>query len=369
MRTAIRSSNAGFGTFDYQRSRIHRRQPGNRQTEKKKAAPIRKHNGFLTQKIRPIAPGYLHLEPGEEVATNVTTKENFDYLYRSALRYTQLMGVELPFRKRKGSNPRINIIDLYNTMDNILSEHLNLDIVGGKLHFCLYRFHQWPDLKLFWIPIEFTERLPRQLKKITLEFIQRLVRHHGIQDITETSSYEMGVEYLADYKLYNEEAPPLEVKECKSLAKSYKNGKIHRALERMNKEKFCADLEKEMRKYHTEKKNERKLLKLIGEGMTLITPDSPCLMRYCYDWAYEESPDFEPAGLDEQVMLAYSTDDRLCEEMVSYFNSNCQESYALTPVTRRYLTPETEKRFNMDDYPEKLAEWLDRFINHVSNNF
>ena len=125
---------------------------------------------------------------------------------------------------------------------------------------------------------------------------------------------------------------------------------------------FCADFEKRMEECHTETKNEQKLMELMKEGLA-------CIMQYYYDWAYEESPDFQPAGLEGVVMLTYSVNDSLCKEMVAYFNSDCQESYAITPVTTLYMTPETDKLLCMEDYPEKLADWLDRFIEHVSNNF
>ena len=279
------------------------------------------------------------------------------------------MDIELPFRKKKGSNPRINIINLYKEMSNLLPEHINLEIKDEKLHFCLYRFHDWPDDTPYWIPLEFTRKLPHMLKQVTLEFIQRFVRYHGLQDITETYYYEMAIQYLEDYGNYDEEATIQEIKRNASLAQSYEKGKIHRVLERMDGKDFCKDLEASMRKYHTEKENEQKLLELIGEGMTLITPDSPHLMEYYYDWNAEESPDFLPIGLETQVMLAYSKNDALCEEMKAYFNSDCRESYTITPVTSLYLTPETDRLFSMDNYPEKMNDWLERFSKHVSNNF
>lgn len=105
MQTALRISNPGTGPFDYQRNRIHRHQPGDKPQQEKKIAPGRKCNGFLTGKIQPFAPGYCIDACRTEEPVNVTTKENFDYLYHSALRYTELMNVELPFRKGKGVIP------------------------------------------------------------------------------------------------------------------------------------------------------------------------------------------------------------------------------------------------------------------------
>lgn len=370
MQTALRISKTSIGTFDYQRSRIHRYQPRNQPQEEKKAPAKRKYNHFLTKKIQPFAPDYcIEAEDGTSQTVNLTSKENFDYLYKSALRYTQLMNVELPFRKKKGGCPRMNIINLYRMMDNLLPEHINLETTDGRLHFCLYRFHDWPDMTLFWIPLDFTKKLPRPLKQITLEFIQRFVRHHGLQDITETGYYEMAIDYLEDYDRYNERASSSEVRQNVNLAYSYEKGEIHRMLERMKRKRFCSDLKRAILKCHPLEKNEQALLELIKEGLTLIAPGSPCIMGYCYDWAHEESPNFWPIGLETQVMLGYSENDALCAEMESYFNSDCQESYAITPVTSLYLTPETDKLFSMDDYPERLGNWLNRFLKHASNNF
>ena len=127
MQTAIRITNGEFGRPYYQRSRMHRCQPGNKQQEKKKAAARRGYNDFLTGRILPIAPDY-YMEFDEEKKINLTTKENFDYLYRSALKYAGLAGVELPFHKSKAA-PRINISNLFKAMDDIFPENINLEAV------------------------------------------------------------------------------------------------------------------------------------------------------------------------------------------------------------------------------------------------
>ena len=88
-----------------------------------------------------------------------------------------------------------------------------------------------------------------------------------------------------------------------------------------------------------------------------------------FSWAYEEERDFYPVGMESQVMLVYSTRDTLAECMEGFMNSDYQETYALTPVTYRFLTPETDCLFQMDDYPEKLSKWLARFTKHIADNF
>ena len=96
--------------------------------------------------------------------------------------------------------------------------------------------------------------------------------------------------------------------------------------------------------------------------------DSPSIMQYAYDWSYEESPDFEPVGLDIQIMLTWSPTDAMAEEMETYINSDYHESYAITPVTTLLLTPDTDTPFSMNDFPERFSKWLDSF-NLVANNF
>lgn len=93
------------------------------------------------------------------------------------------------------------------------------------------------------------------------------------------------------------------------------------------------------------KEKELKLLELIEDGMALITPESPVLTGYQYDWAYEEECDFPPVGMESQVILVYSADDTLAECVKGYMNSDYQETYALTPVTYKLLTPETDSLF------------------------
>lgn len=366
MQTALRITNAQSGTPYHQCHRMHRCQPRDKQQKKKKAAACRSYNDFLMGRILPITLDY-YIQKSETERINITTKENFEYLYHSAQRYATLSGIDLPFRQTK-ETPRMNIINLYKAVDSILPQHVNLEQKDGVLYFCLYQFHDWED-SLYWIPLDFTEKLPKQLKRITLEFIRRFSHHHGMQDITETYYYEMAGDYLKNYGDYDEEAAEEEIKSYAATVQSYEEGKAHHALQQMKKKKICANLAKEIQNCHPNKNNEQALLNLIKEGMEYITPESPNIMHYSYDWAHEESPDFHPIEPSVQLALTYSINDALVDEMETYYRSDWQESYAITPVTTLYLTPETDKLFTMDDFPERLSRWLHRFIKHIANNF
>ena len=107
MQNAIRITNGGTGRIDHQSRRplVHR--TGYDGPGKKKTAATGGRNAFLTSRFLPIAADYLVEDETGGACVNLTTSENFDYLYRSALRYADLMNVRLPFRARKGLAFRI----------------------------------------------------------------------------------------------------------------------------------------------------------------------------------------------------------------------------------------------------------------------
>lgn len=66
-------------------------------------------------------------------------------------------------------------------------------------------------------------------------------------------------------------------------------------------------------------------------------------------------------GLVEKI----GRDDMVSEYLVDYYNNNSQETYDIIPITTCALSPETDRLFIMDDYPERFFKWADEFINIV----
>ena len=89
----------GFGKFSqtyHVGTRKYGHKPGHQEQKEKKTPSRRKPHGFLNTRIPSIAPD-LYVENDRDVTVNVTTKENLDFLYRSAMKYAQLLDVELPY--------------------------------------------------------------------------------------------------------------------------------------------------------------------------------------------------------------------------------------------------------------------------------
>lgn len=221
--------------------------------KKEDTAATGKRHDFLTDKIPPLAPDFWHKDGYDGSPVNLTTPENFDYLYQSASNYTGLMGIKLPFRYRKGGSPRLKITELYKVMEESVPECVNLEEKEGRLHFCLFRHHDWPEPALFWIPIDFTERLPIPLRNIVREFIRQFVRHHGVSNVTEAFCYDFAIEELEDWENRDSDASPKEIRANKRLADSYQSGKRAKALKRMSGKPFCNSLEEAARNYRTKK--------------------------------------------------------------------------------------------------------------------
>ena len=234
MQTAIRISQGKSGGTHYPLGRPVRHPKRNSGTKKEDTAATGKRHDFLTDKIPPLSPDFWHKDGYDGSPVNLTTPENFNYLYQSALNYAGLMGIKLPFRYRKGGSPRLKITELYKAMDESVPECINLEEKEGRLHFCLFRHHDWPEPALFWIPIDFTERLPVPLRNIVWEFIRQFVRHHGVCNVTEAFCYDFAIEELEDWENRDSDASPKEIRANKRLADSYQSGKRAKALKRMS---------------------------------------------------------------------------------------------------------------------------------------
>lgn len=334
---------------------------GSQKQKKKKTSSRRMPYGFLNTRIPAIAPN-LYVKNLQDIMINVTTKENLDFLYRSAMKYAQLLNMELPYHPVNRATIREKICLLYQALDSIVSDHINLELVGDRLQFCIYHFHEWPSYTLFVMPIDFVENLRGAIKKVTQEFIRRFVRYHGLMDVTDTPYYEMSMNYF-------DEADSEDLKDfsrIKRLLRSYREGKIHKKMCRMYSKAFCRNLEEHIRNCNPSNNKERKLLELITEGLSLISKDSPRILSYDYDFESDRERDFTPPALEYQILFSYSFTDEVNQELERCFTADCQETYNRTPVSYTLITPETEELFIPDDYPERFYQWFEKFAEHTT---
>lgn len=366
MRTAI-GIPAGMPGIPYYQGSLYKHKPRHGKTEKKSPSPKRGNNDFLTGKLFPVAPPEIWISTEEE-EINVATAENYRRLLSSAENYARLVGQEL--KVKKGRNPSHSISLLYDALDILIPQHLNIEQQDGKLSFCLYEYHQWDDYTFYWLPISFAETLPAKLKRITLTFIHLFVSHQGIYSVSEMPFFDYVVEYLMEL----EEDDDLSAKQCREisgLASSYYKGNIWRKLNNVQKKGYYKDLPRAMEHYATSGRKERKLVSFIHEGLELIKAGQPSILDYRYN-PYEEDgeeKDYPPVELDRMILLTYDINDRINEDMADSANAELRESYALAPVTTCLLSPDTREPFHKDDYPERFCKWFTEFTQFINKNF
>ena len=69
------------------------------------------------------------------------------------------------------------------------------------------------------------------------------------------------------------------------------------------------------------------------------------------------------------IRVVYDLDDLLADNLSEMLNNEIQNcDYLITPVTTLFLTPEQTEPFRKDDYPERFAEWFERFVTFLSTH-
>ena len=181
------------------------------------------------------------------------------------------MGIKLPFRYRKGGYPASEYYRVVQSYGRVCTGTcINLE-KNGRLHFCLFR-HDWPEPALFWIPVDFTERLPAPLKDIVRGVHPAICPASQAVRCYRDILYDFAIEELEDWKNRDSDASRRTIRANRRLADSYQSGKRMKALRRMG-QTVLQVFGRAVSELPDKKEKELKLLELIGTAW--ITPESP----------------------------------------------------------------------------------------------
>lgn len=293
---------------------------------------------------------------------NLVTRENYEYLRDSYYRYACLLN-EAP-QHDPGESYGAGIANLYDEMQQLVKDaRVNMEADGERLQFVLWKPNEWGEYNLYWFPAAFIERLRPRFQRLAITFLHELMKSQRFWSITEWDEIDYIYEWMQDS--LGEDYTQQEQREIQGLIASYKSGRIHRLLQRIEHRSYYKSLPQALRKYIPADAVEQSLLELMIEGLQFIGEDKPAVMDFAYDPFFEESPEFLPIRLDQQIGLVYTLQDMLSEEMVAFLNSSMQESYEIVPMTVLYLTPETDRLFTPNDYSTQFCLWADRFITFI----
>lgn len=328
----------------------------------------RKDNGakrcrypFLNTTLLPRPLPSLFVEAPGGNRYNLITQENYEFLRDSYFRYACLLGKEAVHTP--GRTFGEGIARLHEEMEVLVGEELNVNIEeqNGRLLFRLWKTHRWGVLTLYYFPVKFVEDLNPELRRISITFIHQQMKANGIQTVLDEDDTDYVLIWLS------EEVPDETAEERRKrlkLLRSYENGKVQALLRRVENRCYYKNLPKALDRYEPQNDYERSLVSAMKEGLDFLSPEHG-IMEYSYDPFYEEEPECLPMYLHQQIRVVYDSNDMVTDYLVDYYNSYSRETYDIIPATTLALSPETEKLFYMDDYPERFLQWADKFINII----
>ena len=330
---------------------------GSGETEKNYGAQ-RCRNAFLGTRVKAITPKCV-TRNWDGITYNYITRENYEFLRDSYLRYAGLLGVEAKHRPARTISE--SILRLHTEMDALIGNGLNvnLEYEEDRLFFALWKCHQWGTCTLYWFPVKFLECLNPQLKRVAVSFLHELMRSNGFGTMNDDDDTDYVLEWEAETAVGEEDDK--DRREFLKKIESYKSGKIYRLLERVRTKSYYKNLPKELERYEAKNDFERNLIETMKDGLELIRPERS-ITQYAYDPFFDENPDFRPMQLEHQIRFIYDVHDGITASLEEYFNSSIQETYEIIPTTVYRLSPQTERLFYMDDYPERFFTWADKFI-------
>lgn len=316
-------------------------------------------NAFLKSPIQTIAPNHVKFMCND---TNLVTRENYEYLRDSYFRYAYLLNITP--QHDPGRSYGEGIANLYDELCRLINNaDVNIEAVDGRLQFVLWKPNQWGEYSLYWFPVRFIERLRPKFRRLVITFLHELTKSQRFTAITEWDDAEWIYEWLEES--LDERSKEWERREIRNAIALYKTGRAYRLLQRIERRSYYKNLPRALGKHAPADAVEQRLLELMSEGMQFIGEGKPSIMDFAYDPDFEESPDFYPIQLDRQIGLIYTVDDMVVDQMIGYLNDSVQESYEIVPTTVRYLTPETDRLFTLDDYSTRFFRWADRFITFI----
>ena len=321
----------------------------------------RGRNSFLSTALAPIAQKTLVVDAYDGNGINVITRENYEFLRDSFFNYALLLKKEAVHTP--GNSIGESIARLYDEMDALIGDNLNVNIEQeeGRLFFRLWKDHQWGSFTLYYFPVKFVESLNPVLRRIAITFIHKLMKANGIETFLDYEETDFMFEMLSECDDCNSS----ERKERMKLLGSYHDGKINKLLKRVESRSYYKDLPKALESYTPQNGFERPLINVMKRGLPFLAPERG-IMQYGYDAFYSENPDFHPMYLEQQIRIVYDTEDVVSEYLIDYYNCCSRESYDIIPITTCALSPETDRLFSMDDYPERFFRWADEFLNIVT---
>ncbi len=327
-------------------------------------SPERVRNAFLKQRLRPIAPVSV-TRNDYRTDTNYITRENYEYLLASAIRYSEVFGEKL--KHDPGLSPGEGIANLYRELDKMVGDaaYLNIEPENERLVFVLWKYYSWGEYNYYWIPVGFVEKLNPQLRRLAISFLHQFSRSNGMATTNESDDFEMMVEHYLERSQDSGEEDPEHL--MKMAADYSKNGKVGKLMKRIETKNYYKRLGPALDRYVTQSTRETNLVKLMKRGLEFIRSDKLSITGWGYDpFRDEKCDDYYPVYPDRMIRLTYDVHSDMETELRAWIQEETGNGYEVCPAETLTLRPDGNDVFTMDDYPTRLYRYLDDLLTFLT---
>jgi hypothetical protein len=321
-------------------------------------------NAFLTQRLRPIAPVSVTRDD-YRTDTNYITRENYEYLLASAMRYAELSEKKLVHDP--GLSPGEGIANLYRELDKLLGNtaYLNIEPENERLVFVLWHYYRWGEYNYYWIPVGFVENLNPRLRRLAISFLHQFSRSNGLSTTNESDDFDMMIDHYLDRAQDSGEEDPEGL--LQSAADYSPNGKAGKLMRRIATKNYYKRLGPALDRYVPQSARETKLIKLMKRGLEFIKTDKLPITGWGYDpFRDEKNEDYYAVWPDRMIRLTYDVYSDMEGEFRAWIQEEINNGYEICPAETLTLRPDSNDLFKMDDYPTRLYRYLDDLLSFLT---
>lgn len=343
-------------------------------------------NSFLNEVINPIPSVNLPVcdKPFGQVTENgvvywtyknevkIDATQNIEYLASAVKAYCKIQCAKFDFTPSGNALADLSAL-LCIAKDVAPTDHeISLDY-DGKANIVVILEYDLCDFDyntLFFFPVSFVERLPKELRPIVTSAysVISICNYAQMPEDHGDAAYTLGLwdegELLAELKEEDEER----YKELKSLIDSYLEGEIHQLICECSSfpkdlEKMRSDLEEARAKYAGTQygpllNSLRDGLILREEGTWMSYARTPC---FCNIEDFDEHDEgmMDPGRL---FVMVYDLMDEIVEGITDCINDEAGSLDVSGLYDFRKLTPDIDTNFCASDFPKRWAEWFSSFV-------
>lgn len=358
------------------------------------AAEKKVQNAFLNEVLSPIPSVNLPVcdKPFGQVTENgvvywtyknefkIDATSNIEYLAAAVEAYCNIQCAEFDFTPSDNALADLSkllcIAKSVAPTDHEISldydEKMNMVVIHE------YELCEFDYCTLFFFPVSFVERLPKELRPIVASAysVLSVCNYAQMPEDHCDASYVLGIwdegEHLAELKNEDEER----YNELKSFIDSYLEGKIHQLICECHSfpsdlDKMRSDLEEARAKYAGTQYGP--LLNSIRDGLILSEEDKWINYIRTPYWCNIEDFDEHDEGLMDPsrlFVMVYDLMDEIVEGITDCINGDANSIDVSGLYDFRILTPEIDSDFCASDFPKRWSEWFGNFVDiteHIRN--